>query len=80
MGKSGTDGSSKDVNLAVDGPEVPLVMVSTQGISVWNKVPDSYGNRAMPCILSPLGFHVPAPTKEKIWHGEYMDILALLPS
>lgn len=30
---------------------------------------------SMPCFLSPLGFHLSANIKEKIWKGEFVDIL-----
>lgn len=38
-----------------------------------------YGKEVMPCILSLLG-HLPMGVKEKIWTGEYIDLLTLLPS
>lgn len=37
-----------------------------------------YGKEVMPCILSPLGFHLPKGVKEKIWSGEYIELLNLL--
>lgn len=33
----------------------------------------------MPCVLSPLGFHLSASLKEKIWKGEYIDLTTALP-
>lgn len=33
----------------------------------------------LPCEMSPLGFHLPLAVKEKIWSGEFLDILSLLP-
>lgn len=30
--------------------------------------------------MSPLGFHLSCSVKEKIWKGDYVDILSLLPS
>lgn len=29
--------------------------------------------------MSPLGFHLPLAVKEKIWKGEFLDLLSLLP-
>lgn len=34
---------------------------------------------AMPCGISPLGYHLGTVVKEKIWKGEFIDILSLLP-
>lgn len=34
---------------------------------------------AITCDISPLGFHLPASVKEKIWRQEYVDILSLIP-
>lgn len=34
---------------------------------------------AMPCEMSPLGYHLRLAVKEKIWKGEFVDILSLLP-
>lgn len=34
----------------------------------------------MPYIISPLGFHLPPSVKDKIWKGDYIDLLSLLPS
>lgn len=39
-----------------------------------------YGKEVMPCVLSPLGFHLSLNVKQKIWNGEYVDLLTLLPS
>lgn len=30
--------------------------------------------------MSPLGFHLTCSTKDKIWNGEFIDLLSLLPS
>lgn len=35
---------------------------------------------ALSCKISPLGFHLSSSVKEKIWRGEFVDILSLLPS
>ncbi|XP_040195886.1 uncharacterized protein LOC120928890 [Rana temporaria] len=43
-------------------------------------VPESCFREAMACELSPLGFHLSANVKAKIWKGDYMDILSLLPA
>lgn len=32
------------------------------------------------CELSPLGFHLSVNVKEKIWRGDYIDLLSLIPS
>lgn len=33
----------------------------------------------MVCEFSPLRFHLSASTKDKIWKGDYIDLLSLLP-
>lgn len=33
----------------------------------------------MPCFLSPLGFHLTAAIKEKIWREEFIDLNLILP-
>lgn len=33
----------------------------------------------MPCEMFPLGYHLSLSVKEKIWKGEFIDILSLLP-
>lgn len=43
-------------------------------------VPETCFKEALPCELSPLGVHIPAAVKEKIWKGEFLDMLSLLPS
>lgn len=49
---------------------IALDIVPSQVSSVLNKVPESYGKEALPCVLFPLGFHVSATIKEKNWRGE----------
>lgn len=51
-----------------------------QKMNVSHRVPDCVGKETMPCILSPLGFHLSNSTKDKIWKGDFIDILSLLPS
>lgn len=43
-------------------------------------VSESSFKEPLPCSLSPLGFHLSKSVKEKIWRGEYLDILSLLPA
>ena len=43
-------------------------------------VGESSFKEPLPCVLSPLGFHLPRTVKEKIWRGEFIDLLSLLPS
>ena len=42
-------------------------------------VPERVMKEAMPCEVSPLGYHLSTAVKEKIYNGEYIDILSLLP-
>ena len=35
---------------------------------------------ALPCEVSPLGYHLSLALKEKIWSGDYVDLLSLLPA
>lgn len=51
-----------------------------QSTHVSHRVPDCFRKETMPCILSPLGFHLSNGTKDKIWNGDFIDILSLLPS
>lgn len=44
------------------------------------RLPGAHLKESMPCVLSPLGFHLPITVKDKIWNGEFIDILSLLPS
>lgn len=37
-------------------------------------------SEAFICTVSPLGFHLRACVKERIWKNEYIDLLSLLPS
>lgn len=43
-------------------------------------VPDSCLKEVLSCELSPLGFHLQGSVKEKIWRGEYIEIMSLFPS
>lgn len=43
-------------------------------------VSESCLREALPGELSPLGYHLSTAVKEKIWRGEFIDILSLLPS
>ena len=43
-------------------------------------VPEACMKEVMPCEMSPLGYHLSTSVKEKIWRGEFMDILSPLPS
>lgn len=42
-------------------------------------VPEISMKDAMPCEISPLDYHLSTAVKEKIWKGEFIDILLLLP-
>lgn len=42
-------------------------------------VPDNCLREVMTCELSPLGFHLNIAVKEKIWRGDYIELLSLLP-
>lgn len=42
-------------------------------------VPEICRKEALPCTLSPLGFHLSAGIRERIWKGEFLDLLSLLP-
>lgn len=35
---------------------------------------------SLPFLLSPLSFHLSASVKDKIWKGDFIDILSLFPS
>ena len=43
-------------------------------------MPETCAREALPCTLSPLGYHLTAAMKEKIVRGEFVDLLSLLPS
>lgn len=43
-------------------------------------MPEICLQEALPCEVSPLGFHLLAALKEKIWKGEFVEVLSLLPS
>lgn len=43
-------------------------------------VPETALRAPLPCVLTPLGFHLTPAVREKIVKGEYVDILSLLPS
>lgn len=73
---------SSDINA---NSQVSLVIsqpLSSADTNILNhcKIPETCRKGALPCILSPLGFHLPTGTKEKIWKGEFLDLLSLLPS
>lgn len=64
-------------------------VVSTMSASVLNStlflpvkalVSESCFKEALPCELSPLGYHLSTAVKEKIWRGKFIDILSSLPS
>lgn len=71
----------------------PVVLHNTQGIQNASFIPESLTpaapvrasvpeicmKDAMPCEVSPLGFHLSLAVKEKIRKGEFIDILSLLP-
>lgn len=43
-------------------------------------VPETCFKEVMSCEVSLLGFHLPISIKEKIWRGDFIDVLSLLPS
>ena len=43
-------------------------------------MPETCAREALPCTLSPLGYHLTAAMKEKIVRGEFVDLLSLIPS
>lgn len=49
-------------------------------VSEFSMVPKSCFREAMACEMSPLGFHLSANVKSKIWRGDYIDVFSLLPS
>lgn len=40
---------------------------------------EKMGKECIPCLMSPLGFHLHLNMKEKIWRGEFVDFAAILP-
>lgn len=44
-----------------------------------NNVQDKGAKECMPCVLSPLGYHLNAASKERIWSGDYVDLSTVLP-
>lgn len=43
-------------------------------------VPEASMKEVMPCEMSSLGFHLPVLAKEKIWAGNFVDVLSFLPA
>lgn len=43
-------------------------------------VPESCMKEAMLCEMSPLRYHLSLAVKDKIWRGDFIDILSLLRS
>lgn len=43
-------------------------------------VGESSFKEPLPCVLSPLSFHLPKTVKDKIWRGKFIDISSLLPA
>ena len=54
-------------------PTVPLRLSAAT-------VGESSFKEPLPCVLSPLGFHLSKAVKDKIWKGEFLDLLSLLPA
>lgn len=52
---------------------------STGQATLVKGVPESLMKDIMPCEISPLGYHLSMSIMEKIWQGEFIDILSLLP-
>lgn len=49
-------------------------------VGISSLVPKSCLKEVLACELSPVGFHLPGAIKGRIWKGEYIEILSLLPS
>lgn len=50
-------------------------------LSITNSsVPESCLKEILPCEILPLGYHLSAQVKDKIWKGQLIEILSLLPS
>lgn len=66
---------------SVSAPPLSAVNINALPMSevsqVSANVPEIFGKEALPCTLSPLGFHLPFSVKEKIIR---VDLLSLLPS
>lgn len=45
-----------------------------------SSVPESCLKEILPCEISPLGYYLSAQVKDKIWKGQFIDILSLIPS
>lgn len=43
-------------------------------------VPEACLKGVMPCEISPLGYNLPSAVKEKIWWGDFVEVLSLLPT
>lgn len=43
-------------------------------------VPETSIKEVLPCEMSPIGFSLSISVKDKIWKGEFIHILSLLPS
>lgn len=57
-----------------------LMSINTpKNISLAPAIPETCFKEVLPCEMSPLGFHLPVAIKEKIWKGEFLDLLSLLP-
>lgn len=52
---------------------------TAQGERDRNGVPEACMKDVMPSEISPLGYHLSSSMKEKIWRGDVVDILSLLP-
>ena len=66
--------------VSADTKATPLSPPITVQIAPDNiNAPEKLSKECMPCLLSPLGFHVTNTLKEKIWRGEFMDLNLILP-
>lgn len=45
-----------------------------------SSVPEACLKETLPCEMSPVGYYLSPQIKNKIWNGQFVDILALLPS
>ena len=44
-----------------------------------SQIPEISFKEPLPCEISPLGFHLTTNIKEKIWKGDFIELLTLLP-
>lgn len=76
----------ENVHNAVDSPIIQNVSLSEPAVSAGPSrksatlIPKVCMKEVLLSELSPLGFHLNAAIKERIWKGEYIELISLLPS